>query len=61
MVILHWLILAGLVATEDTAQALTTMLQDNKTLTHLDLESELDSRSWACIFGLQQFTSSFEF
>ena len=27
----------GLVATEDTAQALTTMLQVNKTLAHLDL------------------------
>ena len=29
----------GLVATEDTAQALTTMLQVNKTLTHLDLSA----------------------
>ena len=27
----------GLVATEDTAQALTTMLQFNKTIKHLDL------------------------
>ena len=31
----------GLVATEDTAQALTTMLQVNKTLTHLDLSENL--------------------
>ena len=50
----------GLVATEDTAQALTTMLQVNKTLTHLDL-----SRNWkfsdsgaCCIFrGLQHNSS----
>ena len=32
----------GLVATEETAQALTTMLQVNKTLTHLDLSSNRD-------------------
>ena len=32
----------GLVATEDTAQALTAMIQDNKTLTHLDLSEELE-------------------
>ena len=31
----------GLVATVETAQALTTMLQVNKTLTHLDLSSNL--------------------
>ena len=45
-----------LVATEDTAQALTEMLQVNKTLVHLDL-----SGNWyrgACVFqGLQHNTS----
>ena len=51
----------GLIAaTEDTAQALTTMLQVNKTLTHLDLSRNWDfSDSGAyCIFqGLQYNTS----
>ena len=50
----------GLVATEDTAQALTTMLQVNKTLTHLDLSNNRDfSDSGAyCVFqGLQHNTS----
>ena len=42
----------GLVATDDTAQALTTMLQVNKTLTHLDLSNnEKFSNSGAyCVF-----------
>ena len=50
----------GLVATKDTAQALTTMLQVNKTLTHLDLsQNEKFSDSGAyCVFqGLQCNTS----
>ena len=33
----------GLVATEDTAHALTTILQFNKTLTHLDLSANGNS------------------
>ena len=42
-----------LVATEDTAQALTAMLQVNKTLTHLDLSKNYDF-SGTCVFqGLQ--------
>ena len=50
----------GLVATEDTAQALTTMLQVNKTLKHLDLSKNQDfSDSGAYIFcqGLQHNTT----
>ena len=45
-----------LVATEDTAQALTTMLQVNKTLTHLDLShnSNFSDQGAYCVFqGLQ--------
>ena len=41
----------GLVATEDTAQALITMLQVNKTLTHLDLSGNYNfSGTQCCIF-----------
>ena len=51
----------GLVATEDTAQALTKMLQVNKTLTHLNLshnEKFSDSGAYSCVFqGLQHNTS----
>ena len=50
----------GLVLTEDTAQAFTTMLQVNKTLTHLDLSGNYDLLldSGACVFqGLQHNTS----
>ena len=52
----------GLVATEDTARALTTMLQVNKTLTHLDLsqnEMFLDSRQGVCCLceGLRHNTT----
>ena len=50
----------GLVATEDTAQALTTMIQDNKTLTHLDLSrnwSFLESGAYFVFQGLQHNTS----
>ena len=46
----------GLVATEDTARALTTMLQDNKTLTHLDLSrnTKFSDLGACCVFeGLQ--------
>ena len=46
----------GLVATEDTAQALTTILQVNKTLTHLDLshnEKFSDSAAYCVFLGLQ--------
>ena len=46
----------GLVATEDIAQALTTMLQVNKTLTHLDLShnSNFSVQGAHCVFqGLQ--------
>ena len=46
----------GLVATEDTAQALTPMLQVNKTLTHLDLsnnEKFSDSGAYFVFQGLQ--------
>ena len=47
----------GLVATEDTVQALTTMLQVNKTLTHLDLSNNDDFVA-NCIFqGLQYNTT----
>ena len=47
----------GLVATKDTAQALTKMLQVNKTLTHLDLSKNHDL-SGACVYqGLQDNTS----
>ena len=35
----------GLVVTEDTAQALTTMLQVNKTLTHLDLSNNFSMQT----------------
>ena len=50
----------GLVATEDTAQALTKMLQVNKTLTHLDLfhnEKFSDSGVYGVFQGLQHNTS----
>ena len=44
----------GLVATEDTARALTAMLQVNKTLTHLDLSENWNfsdsGADWAYIF-----------
>ena len=50
----------GLVATEDTAQALTTMLQVNKTLTHFELcdNKEFSDSGAYCIFqGLQHNTT----
>ena len=50
----------GLVVTEDcsTAQALTTMLQVNKTLTHLDLSNNWIFKHASCIFkGLQNNTT----
>ena len=50
----------GLVATEDSAQALTTMLQVNKTLTHLDLSENWtfsDSGAYCVFQGLQHNTS----
>ena len=50
----------GLVATEDTAQALTTMLQVNKTLTHLNLSRNWDfsdSGAYRVFQGLQHNTS----
>ena len=46
----------GLVATEDTAQALTTMLQNNKTLTHLNISENddfADSGAYCVFQGLQ--------
>ena len=48
---------AGLVATKDTAQALTKMLQVNKTLTHLDLSHNEDSGAYFVFQGLQDNTS----
>ena len=56
----------GLVATEDTAQALTKMLQVNKTLTHLNLshnEKFSDSGAYSCVLSrssTQYLTSSLE-
>ena len=50
----------GLVATEDTAQTLTTMLQVNKTLTHLNLSQNhnfSDSGAYIVCQGLQHNTS----
>ena len=48
----------GLVATEQTAQALATMLQVNKTLTHLDLSNNFRFRNASCVFqGLQNNTT----
>ena len=50
----------GLVATEDTAQALTTMLQVNKTLTHLNLSGNCnfsDAGAYCVFQGLQHNTS----
>ena len=50
----------GLVATEDTAQALTTILQVNKTLAHLNLsnnEKFSDSGAYCVFQGLQHNTS----
>ena len=48
----------GLVVTEDTAQALTTMLQVNKTLTHLDLSNNWKLQNASCVFqGLQNNTT----
>ena len=38
----------GLVVTEDTTQALTTMLQVNKTLTHLDLSNNWKFQNASC-------------
>ena len=49
-----------LVATEDTAQALTTMLQVNKTLTHLNLSNNpkfSDSGAYCVFQGLQHNTT----
>ena len=54
------LVNTGLVATKDTAQALTKMLQVNKTLTHLDLshnEKFSDSGAYCVFQGLQHNTS----
>ena len=54
------LICTGLVATEDTAQALTTMIQDNKTLTHLNLSENFtfsDSGAYCVFQGLQRNTT----
>ena len=48
------------VNTEDTAEALITMLQVNKTLTHLDLSENwnfLDSGAYCFFLGLQHNTS----
>ena len=48
----------GLVATEEIVQALTTMLQVNKTLTHLDLSNNWKFHNPSCIFeGLQNNTT----
>ena len=50
----------GLVATEDTAQALTTMLQVNKTLVHLDLSGNQnfsDAGTYCVCQGLQHNTT----
>ena len=50
----------GLVATEDTAQALTTMLKVNKTLTHLDLSQNQnfsDSGAYNVCQGLKHNTT----
>ena len=47
----------GLVATEDTAQALTTMLQVNKTLTHLDLSNNDNFLANSVFQGLQHNTT----
>ena len=50
----------GLVPTEDTAQALTTMLQINKTIKHLDLSWNwnFSDKGWYCVFqGLQHNTT----
>ena len=51
---------AGLYVTEDTAQALTTMLQVNKTLTHLNLSNNpkfSDSGAYCVFQGLQHNTT----
>ena len=48
----------GLVATEETAQALTAMLQVNKTLAHLDLSNNWEFQNASCILqGLQNNTT----
>ena len=48
----------GLVATAVTAQALTAMLQVNKTLTHLDLSNNRKFQNAICVFqGLQNNTT----
>ena len=48
----------GLVVTDETAQALTIMLQVNETLTHLDLSSNHNFQNAICIFqGLQNNTT----
>ena len=39
-----------LVATEEISQALTTMLQVNKTLTHLDLSNNWEFQNASCVF-----------
>ena len=54
----------GLVATEDTARALTAMLQVNKTLTHLDLSENWnfsDSADWAYIFKSLQHNTTLDY
>ena len=51
---------AGLVTTENTAQALTIMLRVNKTVTHLDLSGNFnfsDSGAYCVFQGLQHNTS----
>ena len=50
----------GLVATEDTAQALTTMLQVNKALTHLDLSRnvEVSSQTQELTVSLKVFSTT---
>ena len=48
----------GLVATEDSVQALTTMLRVNKTLTHLNLSDNFQFSGTECVFqGLQHNTT----
>ena len=48
----------GLVATEDTSRALTTMLQVNKTLAHLDLSNNGHFLASSYVFqGLQHNTT----
>ena len=55
----------GLVATEDTARALTAMLQVNKTLTHLDLSENWNfsdsGADWAYIFKSLQHNTTLDY